>query len=360
MRRLTSALLALVLVLSLSVPAFAAETDENKATADKTTEYKASIDVKGEYVSNLKSKEIISVDVAWESMNFTYYGSREGNWNPTYHTYDGPKTAAWNRTKSNITVTNHSNLDVVANLKYTQSVETVTGSLDYQTLNLASAAEGDSLGNVSKAPFATSAFTIGGYMDETSDKDLGTITVSIESMWTKVSSYEDLVTALQNGGNIKLTEDITSDSDSPLTTSANFNLDMNGKTLTIKQLKITGTSVASIYNGTLNTTAKGVVDAYCKKLTIDNCTLTGNGYYSLYLNSGVEAVVRNSTLNDGVCVDGSTLMATENVRVNAGTTSIVVTGSNSKMIYCFNPSGYINASCDIIDNGDGTWTIKTS
>lgn len=359
MRRLTSALLALILVLSLSIPAFAAETDENTATADMTTEYKASIDVKGEYVSDLKSKEIISVDVAWESMNFTYYGSREGTWNPTTHTYDGPKTPAWNRTKSNITVTNHSNLDVVANLKYTPTVETVTGSLDYQTLNLASAAEGDSLGNVNKAPTASSAFTIGGSMDKTSATGLGTITVSIESGWVTASTIEELIAALEKGGNIKLGEDITYDD--ILSTSANFNLDMNGKTLTIKQLKITGTSVASIYNGTLNTTAKGVVDAYCKKLTIDNCTLTGNGYYSLYLNSGVEAVVRNSTLNDGVCVDGgSTLMATENVRVNAGTTSIVVTGSNSKMIYCFNPSGYINASCDIIDNGDGTWTIKTS
>lgn len=366
MKRKFSALLTLAMALSLSASAFAAEIEKestNTQTADKDSEYKASIDISGKYLSQMTSDEIISVVVAWEDMNFTYYGSQEGTWNPTSHTYDGEKTAAWNKTKANITVTNHSNVDVVANLSYTASVESVTGSLDYQTLNLASAAEGDSLGNVEKAPFATSMFTIGGSMDRSSNEDLGTITVSLNSKWTTVSSYDELIKALEKGGNIKLGEDITN-TDAVLQTTSSFNLDMNGKTMTIRQWQVKGIGSVSIYSGNITSTAGDAVNASCGKLTIDSCRLTGSSYYALFLQNGVEAVVRNTTLVNGVDIHGATLNATENVTVNKGTNGIVVTDKNSKVTLCFDPSyvvpsDYINNGY-ITNNGDGTWTIKTS
>lgn len=361
MKKLISILMAQTMLLSLSVPAFAADTSKETLTGadDRNT---ASIPVSGTYFSQMASDEIISVVVAWESMDFTYYGSREGTWNPTSHAYDGEKTAAWNKTKSEITVTNHSNLDVVASLSYEESVDTVTGSLDYDTLNLASAAEGDSLGNVEKAPFATSMFTIGGAMDDTSANALGTITVSLNSKWTTANSYAELLEALKKGGNIKLGADIT-ENDAILQTTSSFNLDLNGKTMTIRQWKVNGTGSVSIYNGAITSTAGDAVNASCSKLTIDHCTLTGSSYYALFLQNGVEAVVRNTTLVNGVDIHGATLNATENVTVNKGTNGIVVTDKNSKVTLCFDPShvvpaDYINNGY-IINNGDGTWTVKT-
>lgn len=64
MRKLISLFLVLAMLLSFSVTAFAAETEDRTATANENSDYKASIDVNGKYISQLDSDEIVSVDVA--------------------------------------------------------------------------------------------------------------------------------------------------------------------------------------------------------------------------------------------------------------------------------------------------------
>lgn len=59
----------------------------------------------------------ISVDIIWDSVQFTYSG---GTWNPETHTYEN---GSWSTEGGNFTVTNHSSVRVVAEFTYTPSVE---------------------------------------------------------------------------------------------------------------------------------------------------------------------------------------------------------------------------------------------
>ena len=64
MKKLLSVILALVIALSLSVTAFAAETNEGSSPTDIT--------VNGTFVSGTAADEKISVDIVWDAMDFTY------------------------------------------------------------------------------------------------------------------------------------------------------------------------------------------------------------------------------------------------------------------------------------------------
>lgn len=388
MKRLTAMLLALVMVFSLSVTAFAdeagTETTANKATADKDSEYKASIDVNAKYISRLDSEKIISVDVAWQDMNFIYYASQQGTWDPSEHKYTGETSAKWNKTTSDITVTNHSNAEVTATLSYTQSVTTVTGSLSASELTLESAAQEKYMGeNDDKAPSATSTFTIGGYMESSSSTDLGTITVALKEgsgsgdtedkgdtdngiEWTEVSDFDTLKTALETGGNVKLTEDIEGPSTFPegrILPKISFSLDLNGHQLTLNKIDIWDESViASISNGTIISTDSSSAAVNVSRgsyLEINNCTLTGSNYWALYIYQGA-VTVKNTTLNGGVCVQNSaTLTATDNVTVNKNGYGITVSDGGSAT-FSYDPtdllSTYYNTGT-VTNNGNGTWTV---
>lgn len=114
--------LALILALSLcvSLTAFATEPDigENNGTA--------SVTVNGTYNAGSVAQEVISVDVSWGSMSFTYHDTVEGTWNDETHNFDDAVAAHWTcATNANkITVTNHSNTDVEAQLTFAKAVNT--------------------------------------------------------------------------------------------------------------------------------------------------------------------------------------------------------------------------------------------
>lgn len=107
MKKLTALLLTVMLIMTLSTTAFAADIN---ATGGSD-----SANVTGTYVAGSTGGIVYSVDVAWGSMAFTYTGASTGTWNPTTHVYDGAKSAAWSCEDgaNKITVTNHSN-DAVA------------------------------------------------------------------------------------------------------------------------------------------------------------------------------------------------------------------------------------------------------
>ena len=173
MKKLFATLLAVAMLASVSVTAFAAET--NHGTQD------TEITVNGSYVSGAAGSSVISVDIEWEAMNFTYSATSEGTWNPATHAYDGQTEGGWSDNTPAITVTNHSNVAVNATLGFTADVTGVVGTFTEASgtendniLNLATA-EGTEVAN---APTATANFGISGAAID-ANKTLGTITVTI-------------------------------------------------------------------------------------------------------------------------------------------------------------------------------------
>ena len=173
MKKLFATLLAVAMLASVSVTAFAAET--NHGTQD------TEITVNGSYVSGAAGSSVISVDIEWEAMNFTYSATSEGTWNPATHAYDGQTEGGWSDNTPAITVTNHSNVAVIATLGFTADVTGVVGTFTEASgtendniLNLATA-EGTEVAN---APTATANFGISGAAID-ANKTLGTITVTI-------------------------------------------------------------------------------------------------------------------------------------------------------------------------------------
>ena len=77
MKKLFATLLAVAMLASMTVTAFASE--NTGATPTDNT-------VNGSFVSGTAGAETISADIAWEAMDFTYTGASQGTWNPATHT----------------------------------------------------------------------------------------------------------------------------------------------------------------------------------------------------------------------------------------------------------------------------------
>ena len=172
MKKTLFIILALVMALSLSVTAFAATNDGTQDTE---------ITVNGIYTPGTTADEIISADIAWDAMDFTYTGASQGTWNPVTHTYEGATEGGWSNNTPAITVTNHSNVAVNATLSFTANVTgvvdtftEVSGTENDNILELATA-EGTA---VADAPTASAKFGISGAAID-ANKALGTITVTI-------------------------------------------------------------------------------------------------------------------------------------------------------------------------------------
>lgn len=99
-------------------------TDSNNNTTDATTNItdangSDSHDVYVTYQEGASSPTIYSVDIVWESMEFTYTAASKGTWNPSTHTFTDVEGASWSFANNKITVTNHSNADVNTSFSYT-------------------------------------------------------------------------------------------------------------------------------------------------------------------------------------------------------------------------------------------------
>ena len=172
MKKLFATLLAGAMLASLSVTAFA---ETNNGTQD------TEITVNGKYTPGATTGEIISADISWDAMDFTYTAPSQGTWNPVTHTYDGATAGGWSDNPPAITVTNHSNVAVNATLGFTANVTGVAG-----TFTEASGTENDNILElataegtaVADAPTASANFGISGAAID-ADKSLGTITVAI-------------------------------------------------------------------------------------------------------------------------------------------------------------------------------------
>ena len=104
--------LIIALALCLTLPAYAQNVSVDQGTSTAP--------VKGTYNQGSVAAEIISVDVSWGSMSFTYNDTVEGTWNDETHSFDGAVAAHWTcETDANkITIVNHSNTAVEAQLAF--------------------------------------------------------------------------------------------------------------------------------------------------------------------------------------------------------------------------------------------------
>ena len=177
MKKLLTLVLAIAMIATMSVTAFAADVTQDGGSA--------TIDVTGTFEAAQGAGDKISVDISWDAMEFTYTEGAKGEWLPGEHKYADNAAGSWSADTATITVKNHSNVAVTATLAFAPSVEGVIGTFTESSgtendnvLALASAAEGEALGNFDKAPTAAAKFGISG-AGITQDTNLGTITVSI-------------------------------------------------------------------------------------------------------------------------------------------------------------------------------------
>lgn len=180
MKKLLTLALALVMMLSvMSINAFAAESlTTNPATNKDEGEY--TIDVKAVYSASAMTPDVVSVDIAWGAMEFTYLVGGTHMWDPAEHKYNDNTSASWTASGNTVTVTNHSNVPIKAELSFTAETafSGITGTFDTATINLDAPAVNS---EQSAAPTGTANLTLSGALASTvtTSTKVGTITVKI-------------------------------------------------------------------------------------------------------------------------------------------------------------------------------------
>lgn len=334
MKKLFSLVLALALVMSMGVTAFAAE-DENK-TGVGAGDYNA--EVSGTYVAGVKDT-VFSVDLAWSGLSFTYNAGSK-TWNPTKHDYDVVEATGWAESDGKITVTNHSNIPIFVEPTwnaadgYEAAVMTFyNGESEVDKLTIASAepTEGKEVGS---AQIGTIAVKPSGSLPKNTGENqkIGQITVSISqpssydesTNTTTVYSVDDLKTAVSAGGTVVLGCDLTCDSQLEIASGTNVTLDLNGHTLTM-----TNRTYPLWINSGANVTIKSAAGG---EFAVTNAA------YSIY-NAG--------TLK----IESGTII----IHLNTNDGTMVITGGT----FGFDPTQYVDTNNYDVnkDESAGTWTV---
>lgn len=116
MKKIIAFVLALTLLLSMSATVFATSTTE--------TESGNSHEILASYKEGTQDSTVISVDISWKQMSFTYNGASSPVWNADEHRYEGEKTeAGWAKSEAIITIQNNSNTILQALLEYKQETD---------------------------------------------------------------------------------------------------------------------------------------------------------------------------------------------------------------------------------------------
>jgi len=128
--------LILAMILNLSLSAFAAT---NTTGSGNTT-----IDVNAIYTNGVSTPDVISVDIAWGEMQFTYNVNGTKNWDASNHQYVDNISKSWTAKGNTVTVTNHSNVAIKAELSFEaeSAYSQVSGSFGENTTLLLNSAVG--------------------------------------------------------------------------------------------------------------------------------------------------------------------------------------------------------------------------
>ena len=190
---------AFILALALCTGSMTAFAETNDGTSP------ANIEVKGKFVAASGGGTVIAADVTWDDMTFTYQDGDEV-WNPDTHAYE-VTDGGWTNETKNINITNHSNIGLLIYTDYDVEYGDVDFNIDKDIVSLPTA-EGTAPAD---APKTTIKIGVSGEAIQ-EDEKLGSIYVSIYENYAKVisvSTAEELKAAVQKGGNIVLSNDIT-------------------------------------------------------------------------------------------------------------------------------------------------------
>ena len=187
MKKLLTIALALILAVFMTMSICAAdtspvedldptETDNNSATAE--------VNIKIAGKENITT--VYSVDVAWDSLDFTYNFGDADIWNPDTHEYETGATGtagSWTDNSADIVVTNHSNAKIRATASFAGGSTSLSRNDVTATLSNPSFTVETAVGTaVDSAPNGKFTCTVSGIPSGTSDFNLGTITIKIETV----------------------------------------------------------------------------------------------------------------------------------------------------------------------------------
>lgn len=178
MKKIFAILLAALMLMSLSVTAFAAEVPADKVNGDKSK------DVTANYEAVDASDPVYKVDIEWGSMEFTYTAASEGTWNPETHKYEDASAAAWTyATGANeVKVTNHSNADVTVEIANSNVTQGITFTWDKTSLALATADNATVEGEAGTPTSDTAKLTVSGDLAASNQKvNIGTVTLTLNA-----------------------------------------------------------------------------------------------------------------------------------------------------------------------------------
>ena len=334
---------------------------------------KYNIEISGTYTPGAVADEIISADIAWDAMDFTYTAPSQGTWNPATHTYEGATEGGWSDNTPAITVKNHSNVALNATLGFTPDVTGVVGTFTEASgtandniLELATAVDTE----VSNAPTATANFGISGAAID-ADKALGTVTVTIAKAGESggVTTFEDLQAAVNAGGTVKLGGDITLESSLNIEAATPVVLDLNGHTITGSGRSVCVwllSGSCTIRGGSITATGDNAVYNYSKSgtLMIEGCTIRTDRSALYSGDDDAVTTVKNSTLISDIAAifcESGTISLEGTVNLSGKRYTINTMNGNVTVVagtYNFDPTSYVDTDTyTVTDNGDGTWTV---
>ena len=366
MKKQAALILAFAMAVSTGVTAFA-ETTGTTTITDDTVDKAVSIPVHGTYKA---PGAMLSVDIGWDPMSFTYQEGSKGTWDTTNHVYTGVTESEWVWDKPNgtptdqalpkITVTNHSNVNVKADFAFnaeTDYTNKLTGdfsngsiSLDAGMLNGPDAAASDS----TTFTFADTTSLTKDDIPQDKKDALGTITVTItqngdaitpsEPTRIEVSSVKTLEDRL-NGekyANIIFTlknnvYSITASTKNVDKTS-NITIDLNNKTWEPYSIGNSGT------------------------LTLKNGTVSFSNYS--FLNNNGNVFVQDCIIKDGYITNTFTGTIVFSGKVNIDANKLTNKGTIICLegTYNFDPTDYVDEDSFTVnlDETGTSWTVKAN
>ena len=233
--------------------------------------------------------EVISINISWSSMEFTYSDSQI--WNPLTHS---ESISGWSTDGGVITVENAGNPTFMADFSYTSLIDGISGSFDKNSFSLQGGETNSSTLSLSGQP-----------TEALSNAPIGTVNLRILRV-CKVYTAKELDKALENGGYIKLMSDVTYVDKDYTWVEKYVALDMNGHTVTFDtvELVFNGSfefnSGALIKNGTVN--INNTNTAFCvygSDITFEDMEINGPVQFA-YNN---EVILRNTTVKAPVHYD---------------------------------------------------------
>ena len=192
--------------------------------------------------------------------------------------------------------------------------------------------------------------------------------VYVRPLATEVSTAEELTIALEKGGHILFTDNITSDTS--LYTNKDVSINLAGYALTLTNDSDLGlhSENAVVKNGTIEVFGNNAaLKTYVDNLIVDRCTLISREYIALYCCDGV-TTVKDSRLFGGVnasnsYTDVATVYMVDNNLLEVGDSLGICISQNGILITSFDPTDMLGEYYNngtVTDNADGTFTVKVN